>query len=628
MKQKNFIFTAFLLLSSLVFPTENRAEGQEQTYKLLDVRKASDESKRLVFAQGHPVVIEDAGEGKVKITTKTGTNDETFTFTEGMVAVYGGAYGKSVESASVTMNSGKLLNLFGGGYGVKDDKTKAVNQSDVTGTTSIVITGGEISNMLNLGGYYYSKSNHIDVKISGGKICALYAGGYDQGKTSNKFDTPLSENVNGVQSIKMDIENATFTEGLGCGGGNGYTYTGTSDIRVRNCSLGGLYGVLSNGHAGDVKASFENCTFKKLDSYFEFAAINRGALGSADFRFDGCSFENLDEINASLGPINGWADSDTDGKIKPSVLGSISFDFVNSKTATPTMQIAAGLQDANVTLKGAKAVVKTFDPGSAVKEDITDFQINEGKVWTFSDGLVVEDEHELKLETGASLVTDGDVEIAGSLTIAENAVMRNNGTVTNHGTITNNGDLVMEVGSSFEGTEPTGNPIEYVSAPVEYHDLHITQSVGAKLVSRHDKGRTPDGGSFTLSLEKESGYEDCNPAVYVKRGRFGEWKELKIDEVSGYYQIRSVYTDIYVKVSGDGIWPVSNEEIEAQEVKVYTTNGKLVVVTPQPTDVQVVSMAGSLVATEKVSGQREFPNLAGGVYIVRAGEEVFKVKVD
>ena len=162
---------------------------------------------------------------------------------------------------------------------------------------------------------------------------------------------------------------------------------------------------------------------------------------------------------------------------------------------------------------------------------------------------------------------------------------------------------------------------------ITYHDLHITESVGAKLVSRNGKDRTPDGGSFTLSLEKEEGYEDCEPTVYYKRGRFGDWNELKLDEVSGYYQIRSVYTDIYVKVSGDGIWPVSNEEVEAQEVKVYTQNGAIVVSTPSMMDVQIISMTGAQVAADKVAGQREFRNLAEGIYVVRVGDKIVKVRL-
>lgn len=160
-----------------------------------------------------------------------------------------------------------------------------------------------------------------------------------------------------------------------------------------------------------------------------------------------------------------------------------------------------------------------------------------------------------------------------------------------------------------------------------YYDLYITQSIGAKLVSRHDKDQVEEGGSFTLSLEKEEGYEDCNPTVYVKRGRSGEWQEVELDEVSGYYQIRDVYTDIYVKVSGDGIYPVGNESIEASDTKVYSISGKIVVETAQPEEVYVVTMAGAVVANERVVGKHTFDNLAEGVYIIRAGETVVKLQV-
>lgn len=160
-----------------------------------------------------------------------------------------------------------------------------------------------------------------------------------------------------------------------------------------------------------------------------------------------------------------------------------------------------------------------------------------------------------------------------------------------------------------------------------YYDLHITQSVGAKLVSRHGKDQVEEGGSFTLSLEKEEGYEDCNPTVYVKRGRSGEWQEVKLDEVSGYYQIRDVYTDIYVKVSGDGIYPVGNESIETSDTKVYSLNGMIVVETAQPKEVYVVTLAGAVVANAQVVGKQTFDNLATGVYIVRAGETIVKLQV-
>lgn len=161
----------------------------------------------------------------------------------------------------------------------------------------------------------------------------------------------------------------------------------------------------------------------------------------------------------------------------------------------------------------------------------------------------------------------------------------------------------------------------------DYNDLILYESDGATLSSRHNKMRVRDGGSFTVSLKIDEAYAGAEPIVYVKRGRGGDWTPWKLDEVSGYYQIRNVQTDIYVKVMGDGIWVVGNEDITATDARAYAQPNKIVVITPEPTNVQIISMAGAVVATDKVTGQREFANLSEGVYIVRMGETVVKLQV-
>lgn len=72
---------------------------------------------------------------------------------------------------------------------------------------------------------------------------------------------------------------------------------------------------------------------------------------------------------------------------------------------------------------------------------------------------------------------------------------------------------------------------------------------------------------------------------------------------------------------------VGTETIEAQSTRIYSAEGKIIVIAPQPTDVQIISMTGAVVASANVNGQQEFTNLASGVYIVRAGEEIVKLNV-
>ena len=150
---------------------------------------------------------------------------------------------------------------------------------------------------------------------------------------------------------------------------------------------------------------------------------------------------------------------------------------------------------------------------------------------------------------------------------------------------------------------------------------------GLELFSRRDKKTTWAGGSFTVYYKHNDVVNEGGYRVFIKRGKHADYEEVKLDEVSGYYQIRNVQSDIYVRLYyGTGL-PVANEEITATDVRAYAQANKIVVITPEPTDVQIISMAGAVVATDQVTGQREFANLAEGVYIVRMGETVIKLQV-
>lgn len=150
---------------------------------------------------------------------------------------------------------------------------------------------------------------------------------------------------------------------------------------------------------------------------------------------------------------------------------------------------------------------------------------------------------------------------------------------------------------------------------------------GLVLYSRHDKKYTKAGGSFTIWYEHNGEVNEGGYRVFWSSRANGEYKEVKLDEVSGYYQIRNVNSNVYVRIYAADGFPVANEEITATEARAYAQPNKIVVITPQPTDVQIISMAGAVVATDKVTGQREFANLTEGVYIVRMGETVVKLQV-
>ena len=314
-----------------------------------------------------------------------------------------------------------------------------------------------------------------------------------------------------------------------------------------------------------------------------------------------------------------------------------SDDFKNNTTANPEQLVS--VENSDITIRDI--TFKTTDKNTHALNlyGNTNVTLSGDVILDHTDAIkgapLVVNGGKTTVEGNVSLITGEDswyganVDKKGELKFEPNSSMEVSGTnpiliLVNDGTITDPENAGLEI--TTEGGATIVKP-EEPAVVVTYYDLNITKSEGATLISRHGKDRVEAGGSFTLSLEIDDAYAGAEPTVYVKRGRSGEWQAIKIDEVSGFYQIRNVQTDIYVKVSGDGIWPVANENISKEDVRAYAQPNKIIVITPEPTDVQIISMAGAVVATDKVTGQREFANLAEGVYIVRMGETVVKLQV-
>lgn len=341
-----------------------------------------------VYANGTPIEISSYSSDSVKIT-KQGQTNVIFKVPSSST-VYGGAKEAMVASTSINMSSGTVMRLYGGGM---SENTNA--PADVENKISIQIQkDATVSYLLVGGGYRYSKADEVYIDIQGGTVSTLYAGGNDGGATTNTINTPLDQSVNGVKKVTIDMNGGVITEGIGCGGGNGYTHTGVSTVTIQNATIAAFYGTLANGRADEITATVTNCTFpasinNTAIAYREFATINRGTVGIASFKFNGCTFEEPEKMNASLGAITGWADSDTNGRPEPAIDGTVSFEFINSKTATPLMVFSRGLHQANINLSGAKASLVSFRDGTAVPGTLSEFALGEGKTWNLDGGLSV-----------------------------------------------------------------------------------------------------------------------------------------------------------------------------------------------------------------------------------------------
>lgn len=333
-----------------------------------------------IYANGTPIEITAYTTDSVQIT-KQGENTVVFKVPSAS-SIYGGAKEATVNSTSIKMVSGTVKNLTGGGYSKSAD-----TPANVTGTISIDMKDAKVSNLLVGGGRYYSKANEIDINLTNATVFVLYAGGFDQGTTSNRIDTDLAQSVNGANTVNITMKGGKVSL-FGCGGGQGYPLTGTSIINVEGAEIDALYGTLSNGRADKIVANFKNTIFTTGG---EIATINRGKVGSGSFTFDGCT---INSTGIYLGTAVGWADSDTNGEPLPAVTDKVSYKFTNTtwNTSTPNdlISLSRGLETTDIEVTGAKVLMTYFRDGTKVPGEIFAFTLGQDKTWTFNGGLKCE----------------------------------------------------------------------------------------------------------------------------------------------------------------------------------------------------------------------------------------------
>ena len=162
--------------------------------------------------------------------------------------------------------------------------------------------------------------------------------------------------------------------------------------------------------------------------------------------------------------------------------------------------------------------------------------------------------------------------------------------------------------------------------PVKYYNITST-SVCDGIEISFSKGTVREGGSVIVYVEKdEANYTFDNLKLYCKRTNYGAWEELQESIQPGEYKINNIWTHIYVKAEGsEKKNPTGMEEVEGE--KVYTKDGSLFVQTPQREQVIIISMTGAVVKNEEQIGLKQYHGLNPGIYIVRIGEQVFKIRI-
>ena len=217
------------------------ASGVPAPFSTQSIEKTDLKTKTGLFANGHAITIEvGSSEGKIKVSTTDMDPNVSYETDGASTVVFGGKYNESCESSSVTMKSGTVYSIVGGGYGAASNSVTKVT------TANIYLEGGTVSNFIVGGGALWSEVTTANIQTQGDgtfthngwMIPAMESG--SSGNTNGKY--PEYDKA----ACKVGDFNVTLNKGtywlIALAGGNGhfaYTKNGIAKIKgtAENLSL-------------------------------------------------------------------------------------------------------------------------------------------------------------------------------------------------------------------------------------------------------------------------------------------------------------------------------------------------------------------------------------------------------
>ena len=155
----------------------------------------------------------------------------------------------------------------------------------------------------------------------------------------------------------------------------------------------------------------------------------------------------------------------------------------------------------------------------------------------------------------------------------------------------------------------------------DYYNIYVEECEGVTVETSTNVVR--EGNSMSFTIEVAEGYTAEDMVVKVKRSLFG-YTDIIEPNKEGKYEIRNIYTEIYITVEGvEKETPTGIEEITG--VKVYTKDGSLYVQTPKQEQVVIISISGTVIKNETQIGLQRY-DLPRGIYIVRVGTQNYKIR--
>ena len=600
----------------------------------------------------------------------------------GIGGSYNGVYG---ICGTIEISGGKVKATGGSsGPGIGGSSLRNWNRDKVEGNGTILISGGEViaESGGNAGGAAIGAGEGIDgiggiIRITGGQVTAIghtgaaIGGGavsYVDNATSNNNiiicgGTVLATSGEGAGIGYGKSGDAQITFSTTCSSTSGNAYIVASSIEV-DTDENDWSGVIFNGNNGQLYGSnsytlTQDATIPKnhiltikegqtlsVESDVTLAnkgtIINEGTIEGPIDNEDGATIKSIikkEDIKVSV------EKKEYDGEA-PEVTVTVDGDessekftvsYIYSKiedgheTELEEAPTDAGSYKVTVTVKGTG---KADDQGYAyteteVKLDV-EFAIDQASV-----ELKFEQEAVEKLTTDGTFtnpITGVPADVTITYSSSDEAIATVNGqgevTILKAGEVTisasiNNTNYIPNKASyTLKIQEPEPDPETPVIPDMpKYYNIMVEECEGVTVETSSDVVR--EGQSMAFTIDVAEGYTVENMTVKVKRSLFG-YTEVIEPNNEGIYEIKNIYTDIYITVDGvEEVTPTGMEDVES--AKVYTKDGSIYVQTPQQEQVQIISISGAVLKSETQVGLQRY-DLPRGIYIIGIGEERYKVR--
>ncbi len=561
--------------------------------------------------------------------TISGINITTNTY-KGIVGLFSVIGTYSIFPSS-QKEGGKVENLKVYGSITYNNNTASVNAAGICGFNIGEIVNCEnhisISGTLTAGGICYQNYGVIkdcansaaisSVGFSGGICC--HNGGeiekcYNEGAISAKAENNKQPIAAGISAKSIDGKNATIKNCFNSGAiTSDYEASGICSISdfssittIENCHnfaiisgqdehiAGICFATSESGNINPIDyINIKNCYYKDCiisGFYFDDHSSGKGSYDVVG------SVESKTEVEFADGTVLYLLQSGNPGddKVWEQTIGTDKYPVFDA-SSTPSIVYQVTVQPNDATM-GTTTGGGIFQAGTEITATATP---NEG--YEFINWTIGEEEQ----STEATYIFN----VIESITLIANF------------------QKIDEGGEEEPGDDQDTDKPGTIVKPIKYYNIYI-DTICPGLNVEVSKDVVQEGHQVSAYLTIQAECDTTGMRFEYKRSLFGYWQDLKALEgvQPGEYIIKNIYTDIYIRALDATLpeeEPTGIEDVEG--VKAYTKEGSIYVYTPNREEVTIISMSGAIIKHAEQVGLQSY-SVNRGIYIVRIGEKVFKLK--